>query len=934
MAAVTERQIRMLAEFLEGDHPTHTNNDGTREWNLKCPIHGDERRSASLNIDKGVFYCFKCGGMPVTKLIRMQEDWTSVSQNGHRRPDLSSDAPDKKTRVLSEGMIAGWHSGLMSNEAALQWLRERRGITAKTVASYEIGWDPAEKSYTIPVRSTDGEIWNVRYYNPTPREGRRKIWSEKGYGSPPRLYPVSALVNVEEVIIAAGEWDTLLALQFGYAAITRTAGENQWDNSWGELFAGKTVYICQDADAEGQGGNVKIARALQQIADVRIVELPYAVVEKHGKDLSDFLLDHEPSELRSLLNKAKPFGKSKAPRVEKDVETVTVLDTFDSHRVGEAMRVIVTIKGKKEPGYTVPHLVHLVCSQDAGAKCQICPMKAATGDARVRIAHDDPLILHMVEHSTRDVSTAIADAFGVPGGRCVKLQQEVEEHQAVEVLFGRPALDYSDGTKAGEYKNIKITSVGRHDTAPNNTVSVVGALQPNPKSQGNEFLAHSLEVMETSVDRFELNGKTIALMQRFQSEGKPLRKLAEINMNLAEHVTRIHGRPEMHALMDIVFHSPLSFDFAGERVARGWLEALIVGDTRTGKSLAATRFVQHYSAGEVISCEAASFAGVVGGLQTLGSKDWAVTWGIIPINDRRLVVLDEVSGLTQEEIAQMSDIRSSGQAKLIKIQQETTWARARLLWLANPRNATMANYTYGVDAIKPLIGNAEDIARFDLAMAVTMFDVPAETINQPAGGGELIFTSEACHSLLMWVWTRQAEQVVWAERAEGKVFDAANELGKMYIEDPPLIQAANIRIKIARVSAAIAARLFSTDSSYENIVVQPQHVDAAVQFINLLYGMDSFGYRERSREQLGDRLVAENNKDSMAQYLKGRPTLAKYLRTTGKFRRQDLDEIMNLSREESNAIISTLYENRMVRKVLGDIVVEPTLHTLLRETRW
>jgi hypothetical protein len=38
-------------------------------------------------------------------------------------------------------------------------------------------------------------------------------------------------------------------------------------------------------------------------------------------------------------------------------------------------------------------------------------------------------------------------AYGVPGGKCVKLQQEVQKYQAVEVLFGRPALDYSDGPR-------------------------------------------------------------------------------------------------------------------------------------------------------------------------------------------------------------------------------------------------------------------------------------------------------------------------------------------------------------------------------------------------------------------------------------------------------------------------------------------------------
>jgi hypothetical protein len=425
----------------------------------------------------------------------------------------------------------------------------------------------------------------------------------------------------------------------------------------------------------------------------------------------------------------------------------------------------------------------------------------------------------------------------------------------------------------------------------------------------------------------------VKLMQRFQAKDDPLKKMVEISKALSQHVTRIHGRPEMHALMDVTFHSVLSFNFAGEMVARGWLESLVVGDTRTGKSLAAERLVRHFGGGELISCEAASFAGVVGGLQQMGGKDWAVTWGVIPLNDRRLVVLDEISGLTPEEIGQMSDIRSSGQAKLIKIQQETTWARTRLLWLGNPRNATMANYTYGVDAIKPLIGNAEDIARFDLAMACTLFDVPAETINQPAGSGELRYTSEACHAMLMWCWTRTPDQIQFYKQAEQKVFDLANEMGRRYIEDPPLVQAANIRIKLARLAAAIAARTFSTDKDFEKVIVKPEHVGAAARLMNVLYGMPTFGYRERSKEVLADRYAAEQNRGTMTQYLKGRPLLAKHLRSQGKFRRQDLEELLSISRDEANGIINTLYENRMVRRYLGDIYVEPTLHALLREVK-
>ena len=350
----------------------------------------------------------------------------------------------------------------------------------------------------------------------------------------------------------------------------------------------------------------------------------------------------------------------------------------------------------------------------------------------------------------------------------------------------------------------------------------------------------------------------------------------------------------------------------------------------TGKSTGAARLVRHYGAGEVVSCEAASFAGVVGGLQQIGGRDWAVTWGAIPINDRRLVVLDEISGLMPEEIAQMSDIRSSGQAKLTKIQQEQTWARTRLLWMGNPRNTTMENYTYGVDAIKGLIGNAEDIARFDLAMAVTKFDVPAEVINQRYETGKLRYDEEACHQMLMWAWTRSADQVVWAKGAEQRVFELANDIGHDYTEDPPLILAASVRIKIARIAVAMAARLFSTDDTFENVVVTVEHVEDAAGFLNILYKMKTFGYWERSQETLADREAAAGNVEAIRVYLRGRPLLAKHLRNAGKFRRQDLEELMNISKEEANGIIHTLYEARMVKRVLGDIYVEPTLHDILR----
>jgi hypothetical protein len=904
---------------------------------MYCPLHEDRKRSAQMNVTKGVWHCHAgCGGGRVVDLIRQQSEWVppavAASNGSHgkvRMKKSSGQPPD----LPSESRVRGWTDALLSNEAALDELKTARGLFDATIKKYEIGWDRDQRAYTIPVRDADGELLNVRYYQTRPPEGRRKIWGIEGHNVP-RLYPIQALTDeTESIIICEGELDALITLQFGIPAITRTGSASVWRSEWNKLFEGKTVYLCHDCDEAGQDGNRRVGRSLRRTAkSVNVVHLPYPITKKNGKDLTDYWLDREgdAAELRRLLQEAEPYSTS-APRESVGVEDASVLDALDSERVGRALRLTVTIKGKRDPGYSIPRKVRYTCTRDAGTQCNSCPL-FSSGDDEKLIAGSDPVILQLMDATNNQINTILRQLYGIP--KCNKLAIDVAEHQAVEILFARPSVDHMNGHDAGAYKNLKLTSVGRHDTMPNNTVSVVGALHPDPRHQLNEFLAWDVAKMETSLDRFEMNRDVIRKLRKFQpAKGqRPLKKIREIADDLSEHVTHIYGRPEMHAAIDLVFHSALSFDFGGKRLNRGWLEILVVGDTRTGKSEAATRLTRHFAAGEVVSCESASFAGIIGGLQQFGaSKEWAITWGQVPINDRRLVVLDEVSGLSNDDIAAMSSVRSSGVAELSKIQQERTFARTRLIWLGNPRDGKMADYTYGVQAIAPLIGNPEDIARFDLAMTVRASDVDSRDINRVHAERRQKFDSQSCRLLVRWIWSRTPDQVQWMEGAEEAVFKSANDMGSRYIEDPPLIQAANVREKIARVAVAIAARTFSTDKTGERICVKRVHVHDAVAFIDALYRMTGFGYAERSREIIQDRVQAQKNAKKIKQYLKLKPGLAKFLRGAGKFRRQDVEEILNVDREQANAIISTLWDAKMVRKEKGDVKVEPTLHTILRE---
>lgn len=899
---------------------------------MYCPLHNDRERSSGINLDAGVWYCQAgCGGGRVDELIARQDEWVDPptgSLNGH-----STASSGKPTEAISDAAVAGWSSSLWSNEDAIEGLMLARGLNEDTIREHELGWDSGRSCYAIPVRDAGGDLVNVRRYTLNPAPGRRKMWSVSGMGTP-TLYPLSVLAaNPHTLIVCEGEFDALLTNQEGYPAITRTGSAGTWKADWGEHFAGREVYLVHDMDSAGQDANRKVARALERVAKtVRVVHLPYKVRPKHGKDLTDFWLEHDKADFQNLLRTADELDSQSEARVVKPGDAA-VIDSFDARNVGKPLRLTVTIKGKREPGYSVVREAALTCTRDAGEKCNVCPLYPAQGEDLLIIKPSDPIILALTESPNNQVHELLRLAYGTP--KCTKLKIEPTEYQSVEVLLARPSVDHAAGNSE-DYKTVKITSVGRHDTSPNNTVQVVGALYPEPRKQLNEFQAWDLQRLETSIDRFEITPALVKQLQRFQVDRgeRPLKKLGRISRELAHHVTKIYGRPELHAALDLVWHSAIGFDFDGSRVDRGWLELLVVGDTRTGKSEAAGKLARHYAAGEIVSCESASYAGVVGGAQQFGSRgEWTITWGAIPLNDRRLVVLDEISGLSPEAIAQMSSVRSSGTAEITKIQQERTYARTRLIWLGNPRNASMGDFTYGVQAIAPLIGNPEDIARFDLAMCVRAGEVSAEEINQSHALGRFSYNSEVCSALVRWVWSRKPDQVKWAAGAEQAVYAAATQLGERYVEDPPLVQVANVRIKVARMAVALAARLFSTDRTHTCIVVRREHVVDAVKFLDILYGMPSFGYAERSKEAIQDREEGREQYDEVKGFLRTQHGLAKFLRGAGTFRRQDLEEILNIDRAEANAVINNLWANRMVRKEKGDVRVLSVLHDLLREVK-
>lgn len=935
-------KYRALRPYLSGS-PRQNPKSGDWEWDLHCPLHFDKKRSASLNITSGVWYCFaNCGGGKVGELLEQREEWLPPP-GGSPTTNGEGESVVEQEPLPSSAKIKAWQDNLLRNEGRLELFQDKRGLTRDTIDQYKLGWSDEKRAFTIPIYDAEGELVTVRFYNML-RAGT-KMWHLKGRAGP-FLYPVAALNQSSKlIVICEGELDALITNQAGFPAVSRAGSTKHWLPSWSSLFEGKQVYLCHDRDSIGESENVKVGRALRKkIDDIRVIQLPYPVVKDHGKDVTDFWIENggtgnkKAREMfQQMIEDAQAFDPIILRPKQIDPSDAHPGDAINAERHGKPMRLTVTVKGRGRTGYAVPHKIKMECTRDAGPICNHCPF-LETGEGVIEVERTDPAILMMIDSTSEQVDKIVKEIAGIPT-KCRKVEME-KSYQSVEILYARPSVEHVNGTNGSKLNAVdtvlRMTSVGRHDTPTNSTIQVVGAVQNNPRNQQNEFLVWDVSQMRHMDENFQMDSKTMQLLQRFQPgpDETPYDKLHDISEQLATHVTHIYGRPILHMAMDLVWHSVLQFEFEGQLLQRGWLEILIAGDTRTGKSEVAERLIGHYQCGEKIECEAASFAGIVGGTQQV-RNEWMLTWGAIPINDRRLVVLDEISGLTVEQIGQMSGLRASGIASIEKVVSEKTTARTRKIWMGNPRDdLSMDHYSFGIYAIKPLIGRNEDIARFDAAMAVRADDVDIEPyLRNRRGKGELLYTREACSALVRWAWSRKPSDVKWTPGAAKEVLKESFRLGKEYTREIPLILKQDVRVKLARLAVAIAARLFSTEDG-STLTVRPEHARTASRFLEAIYSDDRFGYRYLSRRAIRESKKAVSNEEKALKVIEGWDGLGGFLlmRPEGRFFGRDLEEVLGVQRDQASSIVNQLMDLSMVTKEKGWVRLAPELHNLLRKT--
>lgn len=921
--------------------------NGDFNSNVACPFSSDHangtdsKPSFSINInEKGGCHCFSCG-RKIGSIIHYEkttagndvvDDETAASRIYSRyvRPVMAS--PDG---VAAE--ITPWDVALKSVPKVFGSLQTELAISPETIQRFDLGWEPTKKRITIPVFDSFNQLLNVRFYRlPSMRQDPKfpKLLNADGYGSPAQLFPAPQLLSLCSgkhrppiVYWFSGERDTLKAWDDGIPSFCYTTGENVCKPEWAteiEQFHA-TVGIVADNDEPGRKGAAKRLEMLKAagitafILDLEGDKIKdYSDYRSEGGTVKDFL-DYGESQTKNQglpsKNGNHPPEEEEgegAPRDQRYYPIPKILDPTIRPNLGEyavsdiksnpallnsPIQIKAIVSGKMDRTFSIPHIFTV------GSHTYKLPISRE--------------MVQLVREKDEAITKFIHSWLSTKARIKILEYMTVTEVEIIPMI--QPGVDnvyvnqrcYFFGPLIECNKPYQMTIVPTSDMKTQETIGLITEIAP----------------VSNILDSYKFDEKSY---KKLASEFHPdpdvsiyenLRLLSHV---VAEHHTGIRNRDDLHLVGLLSWLSPLQFEFPFEGLQRGWLNTLVLGDTETGKSKVCQKLTSLFQCGVFINAESCSYVGLVGGAVKSSSGMNILRWGKIPLYNRQIVVVEELSGLSTLEISHMSDIRSAGVARYDKagLTGETS-AKTRLMFLSNVRGEgkSLGDYPTGVQAAQALVGHNEDLARFDLALTVTDDEVDGNIINEDRSTKEKKHFDpnelDAFKELVMFAWSLKPDQIDFTLEAYKSCLINTMKMCGVYHSSLPVFKAGSGRLKLARIALAIACIQFSWDQHREKLVVLSSHVDAAAELLDKLYRKPSFGYARYSNIQFSLHKIL-HEKETLAKIKEAckekENEFYKYISYANSFTKFDMIEALGIHQMHVERIISQMFTSNIIRK--------------------
>lgn len=852
-----------------------------------CPFHKEKTPSFTVNEETGEWYCHAgCGGGAEKEFIAKYYD---VS-NEVAKYALSYYAQHGSMPFPTEEQIESWHKNLCNMPREIEAMSEY-GWTKQIVDDLHIGF--YDDRIIIPIKSRTGYWVNARRYLPVHRRNsdshNAKCLNIRKLGQK-RYYPYEAF-DEDKIYVVEGEKDCIAARAQGFNAVTSTGG-SAIPSEEIYLFKNKDVVLMLDTDSVGKRNVKNYVTLLKGVArSIQIVDLPV-------KDFADYYHEYKNVDIDQYTR-----DYAEVQQAEESVEAtdITLVRSEFTENLNTWVKLNkMSVSGVEPKIYTIPTKLKVVCKNAACSKP--CPLAFSnSSDAAQYVDVDPRQMLQFVDSADSAQDTFLRKLYG-----CRSVTAEPVDYINCQKVIFQESASFIDGLEESSFES-RYGIYMYTDFRLNATLkyNFEACRVTDPRTQKNYYMIRSAENL--GMLRPVVNEDNFEKFRKVARESLNFQELINTYYNEWMPALAIEGRPDLFGALILTYCSVTEIPWQAG-IIKGWLDTMVIGDTRTGKSQMAQRLVKTLGMGGYINGENARRTGVIGGVQRFGDS-WVITWGAIPMNDRGLLIIDEASGLEVDDIKDLSSTRSSGAVTLNKIVKGEARARTRLIWLSNPRSGrNLADFYWkGYGAFQEFIPVAEDQARYDLVLTAAREDIDVlDGIDS-----EVQPKVEPWIDLFNAAWGLPAEDIIFPQGFKVKVREVSHRINDEY-GGGPLIVGVAVHEKLLRICCAVA--VLCGEIHEGKLYVSEKHLEWAYEFLKMTLEKESFAYADYIREFKR----AQSKKTENVKFIRGLLSVHPALRillSSSSFKGFQFQEILGIDRTDSAKIMSDLITRGLLRPI-------------------
>lgn len=864
--------------------------------------------SAGIDISKGLFHCFTC-----------QKGHNEVSFAAEYLGTTQQKAQEFIKTIQNSTDLDSWtyaKNNLKESQEA-QLLLDKLGISQQVAEELNLGYKG--NGLAIPV-ILFGRLFDIVTYRPkqTPKY-IRKPGSMSGL-----IIPFDEWVscNKTKTIICAGEKDMMIARSKGFNAITFTGGETNTPSLFLNMFQGKDVYIIYDNDDAGRIGSSKLAAALHPYAkSIHNVDLSAICVDK-GEDLWDFFIKYKKTkdDLIKIMNNTPKITEDQFKElINIDAPLVSLHEATTPKYIGKMLRSNIQVVATTDTIFSMPTEITGKKGDTMGEKDVVPPGTQKHWTLCEKNYKD---MFYLIDSNLKESKILMHIKISLLNFPLKETGISITTRNP-KPIYKSVVTDLVVNTSNAPLTEFTAYSINKR-LENGKKYTVTYKIVPHPQDgQRLIMVIKDVEESDEFIDNFKITEDVKESLNKFRvSNGFNFEEKFNDTIQRVKGIVDANYNDLLLMVIDLWFHSALQIQ-VGKNIIRGYLDTLLVGESRIGKSSTVLALQEMYGLCKTVSLAgtSATIAGLIGGSNKVGGS-FQTRAGIIPQNNKGGIIFEELAKCGANIIKELTEIRSSNLVRITRVSGALELpAYVRMLSLTNPKTTNgvpkpISQYPNGIEILTDIVGTPEDIARYDM---IAIFGFNANTEIDPFYTPPTPYSKIDYQTRIRWIWSRKPEQIIVSRAIYTYLIQQCNELNK---EFDCFIKIFGIESwkKVLRLATAIAGYMVSTDATYQKIIVEREHIDKAIQILRDLYDNPTFKLKEFVREERRYREFDQKDIDNLQLIYKKNHPVINLLSNASSTTRTNLYSISGLDTTNFNRLIGELSVNNFIRMSTYEII--------------